>query len=58
MAKTIFLLIISFLVINSQDSDNKDDTLVINYYYKDGRVYSIEEMKAILKFLQRKLYIV
>ena len=55
MAKTIFLLIISFLVINSQDSDNKDDTLVINYYYKDGRVYSIEENEGNFKVLTKEV---
>ena len=49
------LLIISFLVINSQDSDNEEDTLVLNYYYKDGRVYSIEEKEGKFKVLTKEV---
>ena len=59
MAKTILdnfiILIILFLVINSQDSDNEEDTLVLNYYYKDGRVYSIEEKEGKFKVLTKEV---
>ena len=49
------LLIISFLVINSQDSDNEEDTLVLNYYYKDDGFYSIEEKEGKFKVLTNEV---
>ena len=60
MAKTIFnkiyfiLFIYSFLVIHSQDSDNKEDILVLNYFYKDGKIYSIEEKEGNFKILTKE----
>ena len=59
MVKTILnnfiILIILFLAINSQDSDNEEDTLILNYYYKDGRVYSIEEKEGTFKVLTKEV---
>ena len=59
MVKTILnnfiILIILFLAINSQDSDNEEDTLILNYYYKDSRVYSIEEKEGTFKVLTKEV---
>ena len=61
MAKIIFnrinfiLIIISFFIINSQDSDNNENVLVINYYYKDGKVYSIEEKEGNFKIFTKEV---
>ena len=49
------LLIISFLFINSQNSDSKEEVLVINYSYKDGKVYSIEEKEGNFKAVTREV---
>ena len=61
MAKIIFnrinfiLIFISFFIINSQDSDNNENVLVINYYYKDGKVYSIEEKEGNFKIFTKEV---
>ena len=61
MAITLFnkinfiLLIISFLFINSQESDNNKEALIINYSYKDNIVYSIEEKDGNFKALTREV---
>ena len=49
------LLIISFLFINSQNSDSNEEVLVINYSYKDGKVYSIEEKEGNFKAVTREV---
>ena len=61
MAKIIFnrinfiLIFISFFIINSQDLDNNENVLVINYYYKDGKVYSIEEKEGNFKIFTKEV---
>lgn len=37
------IFIISLFVINSQDTDTNKDIRILNYYYSDGKIYSIEE---------------
>ena len=42
--KIIFILFfIAFFAINSQDSEKIKNIRVLNYYDKDGKIYSIEE---------------
>ena len=61
MPKTLFtiinfiLIIISFLIINSKDSENNENALIINYYYKDNKVYSIEEKEGNFKILTKEV---
>jgi hypothetical protein len=61
MAKIIFnrinfiLIFISFFIINSQDLDNNENILVINYYCKDGKVYSIEEKEGNFKIFTKEV---
>ena len=61
MAKTLFnrinwiLIAISFFIINTQNFDNNEDTRIINYYYKDGKVYSIEEKERNFKILTKEV---
>ena len=58
MEKTLInfmLLIISFIFINSKNSDNNEESLVINYSYKEGKVYSIEEKEGNFKALTREV---
>ena len=52
---SLILLIISFLIINSNDSDNKEDSLVLNYFDKDGQVYSIEEKERNFKVFTKEV---
>ena len=61
MAKTLFnrinfiLIFISFFFINAQNPEDKEDTLIINYSYKDIKVYSIEEKDGSYKALTREV---
>ena len=60
MGKTLnkinfILLFISFLFINSQNSDSNEEVLVINYSFKDGKVYSIEEKEGNFKAVTREV---
>ena len=61
MTKTLFnrinwiLIAISFFIINTQNFDNNEDTRIINYYYKDGKVYSIEEKEGNFKILTKEV---
>ena len=50
---SIFLFIISFLVINSQDSKNNNDTLVLNIHYEDNKIYTIEERDGIFGIITK-----
>ena len=50
-----FVIIISFFFINSQNSDDKEEALIINYAYKDIKVYSIEEKDGNYKALTREV---
>ena len=54
MAKIPFIFfIISFLDINSQDAKSTDDTLVLNIYYENNIIYSIEERDGIFGIITK-----
>ena len=49
------LFIISFLGINSQDSQINNDALVLNIYYEDNKIYSIEKRDSIFEVITKQV---
>jgi len=54
--KIIFILFfIAFFAINSQDSEKIKNIRVLNYYDKDGKIYSIEEYEEYFKIITKEI---
>ena len=54
--KIIFIVFfISFFAINSQDSEKIKNIRVLNYYDKDGKIYSIEEYEDNFKIITKEI---